>query len=100
MDMSLNQIMVLCACTIFVYMTLIYLLSMRIKNASIVDIGWGLGFVLVAMVLLLSAGKPNPAAAVVYSLVNMAYLLKVRSMQIGSTPIKMLSNANPNWRYF
>lgn len=70
MDMSLGQILAVSAGTIFVYMSLLYVLAMKIKNASIVDIGWGLGFVIVAMVLLFVTEAVNPAAVVVYSLIN------------------------------
>ena len=34
--------------TVFVYMTAIWILSLLLKNASIIDIFWGLGFVLLA----------------------------------------------------
>lgn len=34
---------------VFVFMTGMFLISLVIKNASIVDIGWGLGFILIAL---------------------------------------------------
>lgn len=71
MEATLSQILLSSAITIFIYMSVLYLLAMRLKNAAIVDVGWGLGFILVAMVLLLSTQAVNPAAVTVYSLVNL-----------------------------
>ena len=45
--MSLTA-MITAAVTIGVFMLVMWLLSLAVKNASIVDIGWGLGFVMVA----------------------------------------------------
>jgi len=39
---------------IFIYMTLLYSLSLILKRTDIVDIGWGLGFILIAFVSLFS----------------------------------------------
>ncbi|MEO8266346.1 MAG: DUF1295 domain-containing protein [Ilumatobacteraceae bacterium] len=44
--------MVTAAVVIGVFMLAMWLLSLALKNASIVDIGWGIGFVLVAWVVL------------------------------------------------
>lgn len=41
------------ALTIFVYMTLFFFLSLMLKDSSIVDIGWGIGFIVVAIITLL-----------------------------------------------
>jgi len=41
----------LAALTIWVLMTLMWLLSLKLKNTSIVDIIWGFGFVLVNWVV-------------------------------------------------
>ena len=46
--MNLIQLLLLNAALTFGSMTLIWLLSLRLKDASIVDIFWGLGFVLIA----------------------------------------------------
>lgn len=37
---------------VLVYMTLLYLLSLLIKRSDIVDVGWGLGFILITLFLL------------------------------------------------
>mgnify|MGYP001819804803 FL=1 len=46
--MSTTQILLLNAAVIAVSMLLLWLLSLRLRDASIVDICWGLGFVLIA----------------------------------------------------
>jgi len=38
------------AIIIFTYFTLFYIVGVIIKNASIIDIGWGLGFVVIAII--------------------------------------------------
>lgn len=70
MDASLTEISITAGLTTFVYMNLLYLLATKLKNASIVDIGWGLGFVTMSLVLLITTGAFNPVAVVVYSLIN------------------------------
>jgi len=71
MDATFSQTLLTAGLTIFIYMNLLYLLAMKVKNASIVDVGWGLGFVAVALVLLISTGSFNPAAVTLYCLVNL-----------------------------
>ena len=44
---------------IFLYMTLIFVLAQLLKDNSIVDIYWGLGFILVSGYSLLSGMSPN-----------------------------------------
>ncbi len=46
--MSVTQILILSAALISICMILLWLVSLRLKDASIVDIFWGLGFVLIA----------------------------------------------------
>lgn len=71
MEASLSQNLVTAALSIFVFMSLIYLLALRLKNAAVVDIGWGLGFIVVGMVLLITTQAVNPAAVVIYCLINL-----------------------------
>jgi steroid 5-alpha reductase family enzyme len=55
-----GQIFFIAALTIFIYLSLIFLVSLFKKNASIVDVAWGVGFVLVLLVsLLTSPGFPG-----------------------------------------
>jgi len=44
--MSTTEILALSAAVTFAYVTAVWLLSLVLRNASIIDIGWGLGFVL------------------------------------------------------
>lgn len=46
--MNVTQILILNAALISIAMVLLWLVSLRLKDASIVDIFWGLGFVLIA----------------------------------------------------
>ncbi|MGB8647629.1 MAG: DUF1295 domain-containing protein [Anaerolineae bacterium] len=58
--MSLFELAELSAGIILVYVLLIWLLSLALKNASIMDIFWGMGFVTLAVVaLLLGGGAPS-----------------------------------------
>jgi len=45
------QVFLLSALTIFVYMTLFFLLAQALKDNGIVDIGWGIGFIVLSTVL-------------------------------------------------
>lgn len=45
--------------TIAVFMIIVFIIAQAIKNNSIVDIGWGLGFIATAFVLLFEKGKFN-----------------------------------------
>ncbi len=46
----LTSIFLICAMAVGVMMVCMWLLSIPLRNVSIVDIGWGLGFVLIAWV--------------------------------------------------
>ena len=54
---------------VFIYMTVFYLISLLVKRADIVDIGWGLGFVLISTVSLLSQNIINDRMLIVFILV-------------------------------
>jgi steroid 5-alpha reductase family enzyme len=55
--------------TIFVYMTFLYLLSMILKRADIVDIGWGLGFILISLTMLLISPEITNHLLIIFGLV-------------------------------
>ena len=57
----MTQVFTISGITIFVYMIIIFLIAQRISNNSIVDIGWGLGFVLTTLVLIFSSSKIYPS---------------------------------------
>src|SRR5712692_10604192 len=46
--MSLTEILIISALVTLAYVTVIWLLSLRLRNASIIDVFWGLGFVVLA----------------------------------------------------
>ena len=54
---------------VFGYMTIFFIIAQIKKNNSIVDIGWGLGFVVIAIYTLLSGGNYNPRSIIVTALV-------------------------------
>jgi steroid 5-alpha reductase family enzyme len=56
--------------TSVVYMTLVWLLSLRRRNASIVDSFWGPGFIVVAVLALVTTGVPTWREALVLGLVT------------------------------
>jgi steroid 5-alpha reductase family enzyme len=45
------------AVAVFIYMNAMFILALRLKDNSIVDIGWGLGFIIIACVGLLLHGQ-------------------------------------------
>lgn len=55
--------------TVFIYMVLFFLLSLYLKDGGIVDIGWGLGFVLVTLVTLYVSGSFYPRQLLMTALV-------------------------------
>jgi steroid 5-alpha reductase family enzyme len=55
------QIFTIAAVTIFIYMVILYVIAQRIGNNSIVDIGWGMGFVITTFALILSSEKIFPS---------------------------------------
>jgi steroid 5-alpha reductase family enzyme len=59
----------LTALLIWAYMTLVFILAILRKDNSIVDVAWGMGFVLVALVTLDYAKGPVPRSYVVTALV-------------------------------
>ena len=52
----MDQVMLQSILLVFVYFTAFFIVAQIIKNNSIVDIGWGIGFVLVAWYSLVAAG--------------------------------------------
>ncbi|MGE5741309.1 MAG: DUF1295 domain-containing protein [Candidatus Aminicenantes bacterium RBG_16_66_30] len=55
--------------TIFVFMTAVFVLAQRLRNNSIVDIAWGLGFIVVTAALFLREPVLSPAKGLVAVLV-------------------------------
>jgi len=57
------------ALAVFIYMSLVFLLSLRLEDYSIADIAWGGGFILVALLTLLLQGSYLPRHVLVTVLV-------------------------------
>ncbi len=55
------QIFSTAAISIFVYMVIVYLIAQWVRNNSIVDTGWGLGFVITTLVLIFASEKIFPS---------------------------------------
>lgn len=55
--------------TVLVYMTFFYLLSMLIKRTDIVDIAWGLGFIVVSITMILLTPEVTTEALIITGLV-------------------------------
>ncbi len=63
--------MLTAALVILIYFMLFFIVATIIKNNSIVDIGWGLGFVIVVWVLFLRNNIVNPVSIIVNVLVSL-----------------------------
>ncbi|WP_442485750.1 DUF1295 domain-containing protein [Aeoliella sp. SH292] len=68
--MSISALLLLAAFSISVYMLTFWLVSTVIQNVSIVDIGWGAGFVLVAWIAYFAAPADGLRATVLLVLVT------------------------------
>ncbi|MGK0466442.1 MAG: steroid 5-alpha reductase family enzyme [Clostridium sp.] len=54
---------------VFIYMTIFFTIAQIVKNNSIVDMGWGIGFVVIAIYTLFASGSYNPRSIMVTALV-------------------------------
>ena len=57
----LQQLVLQTATVVFVYMVLFYIIAQVVRDNSIVDIGWGPGFVVIAGFHLMVSGPPTPS---------------------------------------
>ena len=71
LDAMVLDAMVLAAVTILVVMTTTWIVSLMVRNASIVDIVWGLGFVVVAWVLVAAIDGDSGRQVLVAVLVSL-----------------------------
>lgn len=53
------QIILTASITVAVFMIIVFTIAQFIKNNSIVDIGWGIGFILIALVLIFSKAESD-----------------------------------------
>jgi steroid 5-alpha reductase family enzyme len=66
----MNPVIIQSIVLVFAYFTAFFIVAQIIKNNSIVDIGWGIGFVLVAIYSLIAAGHYTPRSLVVTAIVG------------------------------
>lgn len=57
------------ALAVFIYFFIFFLIAQAIKNNSIVDIGWGMGFIVVALITLFSSGNFTARSIIVTVLI-------------------------------
>lgn len=60
--MGVTQLLLLTGLLVALYMLVFWLVSLPLQNASIIDIGWGLGFVIIAWTTFLLAKSEGPRA--------------------------------------
>ncbi|MGE0638082.1 MAG: DUF1295 domain-containing protein [Bacteroidia bacterium] len=65
----MNNIYLISALYIFIFMNFMYLLALRLKDNSIVDIGWGIGFIIVALATLFDRGTFCPRQLLITTLI-------------------------------
>lgn len=65
----MNNIYLISALYIFIFMNFMYLLALRLKDNSIVDIGWGMGFIIVALATLFDRGTFYPRQLLITALI-------------------------------
>jgi steroid 5-alpha reductase family enzyme len=63
------SILLLAAAIIFVYMVVMYLVAQSVKDNSIVDIGWGLGFIVTSLVILFHFPDKTPTMLIMCSMI-------------------------------
>jgi steroid 5-alpha reductase family enzyme len=67
--MSFLLILGLTLAAVLLFMAALWLLSLRLKNASIVDVFWGIGFIFIALIDFMVAGGDLPRRILVLALV-------------------------------
>jgi steroid 5-alpha reductase family enzyme len=65
----MNNIYLISALYIFIFMNFMYLLALRLKDNSIVDIGWGIGFIIVALATLFDRGTFYPRQLLITAII-------------------------------
>lgn len=64
----MDNVYFISALYIFIFMNFMYLLALRLKDNSIVDIGWGIGFIIVALATLFDKGTFYPRQLLITAL--------------------------------
>jgi steroid 5-alpha reductase family enzyme len=66
----MTHVITLAALSIFIYMSLVFIVALARKNNGIVDIAWGLGFILVSWTVFLGNGQGHPRQWLALALVT------------------------------
>ena len=86
--MNLTSILLSASLIVLVYITLVYLLALLKKDFSVLDVAWGIGFIIVAVSSLLLNGKFLPKQLLVTGLViawglRLSFYILFRNRQQG-----------------
>ncbi len=69
--MTFLNLLLLSGFSVFIYMTSLYFLSLILKDSSIADIGWGIGFVIIAVIGLITNENPETLNYLITLLVSL-----------------------------
>jgi len=103
MDITFWNILPEVGLVIFLYMTIIYILALQRKDNSIVDIAWGIGFIIVAVYSVIQSGEVDLRKMIVCTLVllwglRLSFHIMVRNSGKGEDfRYKAWRNS---WKYF
>ena len=65
----MDNVYFISALYIFIFMNFMYLLALRLKDNSIVDIGWGIGFIIVSLAMIFDRGTFYPRQLLITALI-------------------------------
>lgn len=91
--MDILSLIVVSGLVVLTYMSVWYVLSLLLKDASIVDIAWGLGFVVLGWFLYFYTGAPEAGFVVLLSLVTMW------GLRLATHIFLRKKGAPEDWRY-
>jgi steroid 5-alpha reductase family enzyme len=91
--MDIFDLLLPAALTILILVTLVYGLSTWKKNAGIMDVAWGLGFIFVAKILLFAVDRPS----VIHKLVVL--LIYIWGMRLAAHILLRSWGKGEDWRY-
>ncbi len=89
----MGKAMAVAAITIVIIMVATWLISLVIKNASIVDIVWGLGFAITSWALALAIDGDSTRQAL------LAFMVGLWGVRLGSYLAKRNLGHGEDWRY-
>lgn len=90
---SLSEALQVAAVTALIHMTLYYGLSLKRRDTSVVDIGWGLGFVLIAWTLM------SVVIGEAFGFTLLVLLISVWGLRLGIHILQRKGDSGEDWRY-